>query len=125
MMTSYWVILILPVYTSELSQKPPVILVKQPDVVDAISDHSDALDAETEAPAGPELRIVADPLEHLRVHHAAAGDVQPFLAHLAAERTGEIDLETRLGVAEIMRAETNLHLRAEYFLEGKSQRPVA
>src|SRR3989442_3677401 len=106
----------------KLFQKPQIILVEQPDVVDAITDHGDALDAEAEGPAGPDFRIVTDVLEHLRMHHAAAGDLQPFLAHLPRERTGEIDLEARLGVAEVVRAETNLHVAAaklpEHELDG-------
>src|SRR5215510_5202556 len=59
----------------KLPQKPHVVLVEQPDVVDPIPDHRDAFDAEAEGPAGPDLGIVADVLEHLRVHHPAAGDL--------------------------------------------------
>src|SRR2546427_6294367 len=117
MMTSYLVISNPPF--SKLFQKPQIILVEQPDVVDAIADHGDALDAEAEGPAGPHFRIVADVFEHLRMHHAATGNLQPFLAHLARERTGEINLEARLGVAEVVRAETNLHVAAQQFLEDK------
>src|SRR6266436_1068331 len=106
-------------FMSEQPQKPHVILIKQPDVVDAVADHGDALDAEAEGPAGPDFRIVADVVEHLRVHHAAAGDFQPFLAHLAREGTAEINLEARLGVAEIMRAEANAGFRSHQFLEDK------
>ena len=54
--------------------------------------------------------IVADVLEHLRMHHAAAGNLQPVLAHLLHQRVGEINLVARLGVAEVVRAETNLHV---------------
>src|SRR5207302_11505236 len=104
---------------SELPQKPQIIFVEEPDVVDAIADHGDAFDAKAEGPAGPDFGIVTDVLEHLRMHHAAAGDLQPFLAHLARERAGEIDLEARFGVAEVVRAETNLHVAAKQVLEDE------
>src|SRR2546429_5407369 len=104
---------------SKLPQKPQIIFVEEPDVVDAIADHGDAFDAEAEGPAGPDFGIVADVLEHLRMHHAAAGDLQPFLAHPARERTGEINLKARLGVTEVVWAETNLHVAAEQFLEDE------
>src|SRR5689334_17801559 len=57
----------------ELAQEPHVVLVKQPDVVDAVAKHGDALDTEAESPSGPDFRIVANILEDLRMHHAAAG----------------------------------------------------
>src|SRR5207245_5101576 len=97
----------------KLFQEPQIILVEQPDVVDAIADHGNALDAEPEGPAGPDFRIVSDVFKHLRMHHAAAGDLQPFLAHLPRERTGEINLKARFSVAEVVRAETNPHVAPE------------
>src|SRR5262245_52150827 len=86
----------------ELLQKADIILVKEPDVVDAIADHGDAFDAKTEGPAGPHFWIVSHILKYRRMYHAAAGDLQPFLAHLAQERAGEINLEARFGVAEVV-----------------------
>src|SRR5206468_1629570 len=79
----------------------------------------DAFDAETERPASPDFGVVTDVFEHLRMHHAAARDLQPFLAHLARQRTGEINLEARFGVAEVMRAEANPHVAAEQVLEDE------
>src|SRR5262249_21177381 len=67
----------------KLPQEPKVILIKQPDVVNAIANHRDALDPETESPARPDLRIVADILEHLRMDHAAPRQLKPFLSHLS------------------------------------------
>src|SRR5438128_494132 len=75
---------------SKLLQKPHIILVEQPDVADPIANHRDAFDAEAEGPAGPDFGIVADVFKHRGMHHAAAGDLEPFLAHLARERTAEI-----------------------------------
>src|SRR5262245_37311975 len=54
---------------SELAQKPQVVLVEQADIGNTVADHGNALDAEAKGPAGPKLRIPADILEHLRVHH--------------------------------------------------------
>src|ERR1035441_9504691 len=108
-----------PAQTLELLQKPHVILVEEADVSDAIADHRDALDAEAERPARPRFRVVADVLEDLGVHHAASGDLQPFLAHLAGQRAAEIDLEAGLGVAEVVRPEADARFRAHQFLEDK------
>ena len=82
---------------SKLFQEAHVVFIEEADVVDAVAEHGDAFDAEAERPAGPDFRIVADVLEHLRMHHAAAGDLQPVLAHLLHERVGEINLVARLG----------------------------
>ena len=103
----------------KLLQETHIVFVEQPDVVDPVADHGDAFDAETEGPAGPDFRIVADVLEHLRMHHAAAGDFEPFLAHLFDQGAGEIDFEARFGVGEIMRAETDFDVFAHQFLEDE------
>src|ERR1035441_911765 len=108
-----------PAQTLELLQKPHVILVEEADVSDAIADHRDALDAEAERPARPGFRVVADVLEDLGMHHAAAGDLEPFLAHLAGQRAAEIYLEAGLGVAEVVRPEADARLRTHQFLEDK------
>jgi hypothetical protein len=103
----------------KLLQKPRVVFVEEADVVDAVTDHRDAFDAEAERPAGPDFRVVADVLEDLGVHHAAAGDLKPFLAHLARQRAAEVDLEAGLGVAEVVRSEANARFRSHQFLEDK------
>ena len=56
------------------------------------------------------------------MHHATAGNLQPVLAHLLDERVGEINLVARLGVAEIMRPETDLHVAAHEFAEDEFDR---
>jgi len=105
--------------TLKLLQEPDVVLVEKPDVVDAVADHGDAFDAEAEGPAGPDLWIVADFLEHGRVNHPAPGDLHPFLAHSAGERARKIDLQAWFGVAEVVRTETNLHVAAHNLPEDK------
>src|SRR3989442_7958151 len=56
--------------------------------------HSDTFDAKPKGPPAPRLRVIADIFEYLRVHHAAAGDLQPFLAHFFRQWTAEINFET-------------------------------
>ena len=70
----------------ELLEEAQVVLVEQPDVVDAVLQHRDALDAHAEREAGDLLRVVADRFEHGRMHHAAAEDLEPagLLADAAA-----------------------------------------
>ena len=58
------------------------------------------------------------------MHHAAAGDLEPFLAHLADERTAEIDLEARFGVGKVVWPESQLHFLAKQFLEDKLHRAL-
>src|SRR5215475_8352080 len=76
----------------ELPQEPQIILIKQPDVVDPVPNHRNALDPESKCPAGPNFRIVADILEYLWMHHTAARDLEPFLAHFPRQRAAEINL---------------------------------
>src|SRR5581483_2528074 len=106
-------------HESKLPQEPQIVLVKQSNVINPVADHCDPLDPKAERPAGPNLRIITDVLEHLRMHHSAPGDLQPFLAHLTRQRAAEIDLENRLSVAEIMRPKTDAGLRPHQFFEHK------
>src|SRR5262245_9985806 len=108
----------------ELPQKPQIIFVKQPDVVNAVPNHCDPLDAEPEGPTRPHLSIVSHVFEHLRVHHPAAGDFEPFLAHFARDRAAEINFEARFRVAEVMRTETDTRLRPHQFLEHELDRAL-
>ena len=73
-------------HSRELLEEAQVVLVEQADVVDAVLQHRDALDAEAEREAGDLLGVVADGFEHRRVHHAAAEDLEPagVLADAAA-----------------------------------------
>src|SRR5437016_5321332 len=128
MITSYFVIDLLPLtYTFpflELLQKTEIVFVKEPNVIDAIPNHGDALDAEAKGPAGPDFRVVADVFKDLGMHHAAAGDFQPFLAHFARQRTAEINLEARFGVTEIMWTETNPGFGSHQFFEDEFHCPL-
>src|SRR5262245_23086850 len=97
----------------ELLQEPEVVLVKQPDVADLMPEDRDPLDAEAPGEPGVFLCVVTDRLEHRRVHHAAAADLDPAgpLAHLAAGAVAlpaaDVDLGAWLGVREEAGPETD------------------
>src|SRR4051794_10409849 len=58
------------------------------------------------------------------MHHAAAGNLQPILAHLLYQRTGKIDLKARLGVAEIMRTKTDLYVVSHQLFKDEFNRAL-
>src|SRR5580700_10311908 len=109
----------LPLHGSKLSQKPHVVLVKQADVIDAVTQHGEAFNTEAEGPAGPNFRVVADIAEDFGMHHAAPGNFQPRLAELFHKGVAEVNFEARFGVAEVMGPETQPGFAAEQFLENK------
>src|SRR5688572_1444938 len=47
----------------KLPEETDIILIKQTDIVNLVTDHGDAFDAETEGPAGPDFGIVSDVFE--------------------------------------------------------------
>src|SRR5687767_8952843 len=61
----------------ELFQETRVVFVEEANVVNAVTNHGDAFDAEAERPASPDFRIVINILENLWMHHAAAGNFEP------------------------------------------------
>src|SRR6185295_16162966 len=102
---------------SELAQEPEIVLVEQPDVRDAIPDHGDAFDPESKRPSRPDLWIPTDVFQHLRMHHAASSEFEPFLAHFFDQRAAEIDLETGFRITEVMRTKAHAHIRPHQLLE--------
>ena len=62
---------------AKLVQESQVVLKKQANIVDAVFEHRDALNAHTEGEAGNVLRIVADKSENCRVDHAGTENLQP------------------------------------------------
>src|SRR5215813_10690254 len=70
----------------ELRQESHVVLEEQPDIVDAVLQHGDALDTEPEGEAGDALGVVAHPLQNTGMHHAGAAhfDEARALATVAA-----------------------------------------
>jgi hypothetical protein len=69
--------LIRPASGRELREEAHVIVVEHPNVRDAVSQHRDALDANTEGEARVPLAVVADMLEHVGIDHAGAEDLHP------------------------------------------------
>ena len=88
-------------------------MVEVADVIDAVEEHREAFDAHAERVAAPNVRVIADGLEHCRIDHAAAADFDPWPLHFREMRGGEVDFEAGLGVAEVVRAETRLGVFAE------------
>src|SRR5579872_5241167 len=93
--------------SGESTQKPQIVVEEQPQIVDAIAQHRQPLDAGAKRVAGVALRIDAAGFEHARMHHAAAGNLEPAglladaTACAAAEHAGDVDLGGRLGEGEV------------------------
>src|SRR5262245_15425959 len=62
---------------SELLQKPQIVRPELADIVDVVVEHGDAFGAHAEGEAGVDGRVVAAVVQHHRVYHARAGDLQP------------------------------------------------
>src|SRR5262245_30958356 len=110
--------------TSELAQEADVVLEEQPDLRHAVARHGDALESHAEREAGELLGVVAHRLEDVGVHHAGAEQLAPArsLAHRAAafadaarpvaDRTGDVELATRLDEREVHGHEPGPDLRS-------------
>ena len=116
--------------TSELPQEAQVVLVEEPDVVDAVLEHRDALDADAEGEAACTASgIVADGAEHrrdgscpqprissqpvaLQTRHGAVARA----ARAAADHAADVDLGARLGEREEARPEAHARVVAEHAL---------
>src|SRR5687768_6434105 len=61
----------------ELAQHAHVVLPERAQVGEAVAKHRDALDAEAEREPGPDLRVVADVAEHVRIDGAGAAHLDP------------------------------------------------
>src|SRR4030095_10890551 len=92
------------IFTSgELPQEAQVVVEKQTDVVDAVLEDRDPVDAHAEGPAGDLFRVVAAVAQHLGMDHARAQDLQPprLLAHptprAAAQEAQHVHLRRGLG----------------------------
>src|SRR5260370_5818817 len=107
------------IWWSKLLQETHVVLEERAQVVDAVAEHGEAVDAHAEGVTGELLRVVAHAGEHVGVHHAGAQHFQPagVLADLAAapaaERMRDVHLGGRVGEGEVARAQARLDLGAE------------
>src|SRR5258706_12341752 len=94
--------------SGELFQEPQIVLIKVANVIDAVEEHREALEAHAEGVAAPNLRIVADRVGHRRIHHAAAAYFDPWLLHLRQMGGRQIHFEARLRVAKEVGTKTRL-----------------
>src|SRR5438034_722459 len=97
---------------SVLSEEAHVALEEGTDLVDAVADHRNPLEPEAEREPLPLLRVVADGLEHVRVDHPAAAELDPARERAdtttlaVTEDAAHRQLRRRLGVGEVVGAET-------------------
>src|ERR1700689_602123 len=61
----------------ELAQEAQVVLEEQPQIIDAVAQHCQAIDPGAEGITREALRIDPACFEDVRMHHAAAGDFEP------------------------------------------------
>src|SRR5690606_30398065 len=116
---------------AELRQEPQVVVEEQAQVIDAIAQHGQTLHAHAEGEALEFLGIDAGHAQHVRVHHAAAHDLQPagLLADAAAlagaHHALHVDLGGWLGEREEGRTEAHaqrlLEEHPQEFLDGALQ----
>ena len=93
-----------------------------PDVVDVVHQGGHSFEAETEGEPGIYLGVDADSLEHVRVDHAGASQLDPARAltraaaitfiysGAVADEAREIELCGRFGEGEVTRAETGFRV---------------
>lgn len=61
----------------KLFQKPDVIFIEQPEIIDAVFSHHKALEAHTKGKTAVNLRVDAAVCQNLGMHHAAAPKLNP------------------------------------------------
>src|SRR5690606_29306906 len=105
--------------STELLQEAQIVLEEDAQVVDAVAQHGQPLQAGAEGIAGVALGIDADVAEHFRMHHAAAQHFQPAgvladaAALAAADHAADVDLGRRLREREIGRPEPHVQVALE------------
>ena len=111
----------------ELPKEPQVVLKHQADVVDAVLEHGDPLDADAEGDARVDLGVDVAVAQHLLVDDAAAQNFDPagVLAEAAALavafKAADVHLDAGLGEGEVGRAQAGAHLAAEQPLDEHVQ----
>ena len=103
----------------ELLEELQVVLEHQTDVVDAVLQHGDTLDADAKGKAGVLIRVDVAVLQNLAVDDAAAQNFDPagVLAQRAALavalEAADIDLDAGLGEREVGRAQAGAGAAAD------------
>src|SRR5712664_1594118 len=95
-----------------------VVLEEDLDIVDAVLEHGQAIDAHAEGEAADFFRVVFDEAVDGGIYHAGAEKFNPagafaLRAGAAAENAGNIEFDARLGEREITGAEARFHAGAE------------
>ena len=90
----------------ELAQEAQVVLVELAQIVDAVAQHREPVRPHAEREALVLLRIDADGAQHVRVHLARAGDLEPAVAE------AHVDLGRGLGERKERRPEAHLEVVA-------------
>ena len=105
-------------------QETHIVVIEEPQIVDTVRKHGDALNPHTEGETRDLLGIVAAHLEDVRMHHARTEDLQPAraLADAAALAVAhdarDVNLRARLG--ERKKARTEAH--ASLFIKNLTQK---
>ena len=87
----------------KLAKEAQIIFIVEPNIVNAILQHGDTLDAQTEGKSAVLIRVIANLLEDLGIYHSGSKYFKPagMLADTAslpaAHHTGDIDLRTGFG----------------------------
>ena len=97
----------------ELSEKPHVIVKKDPDIINAVFQHGDSLNAHAKSKSGDPGRVVADIFKHGGMDHAGAENLEPSglgtdpTPFSSAHDTENIDLGAGFGERERSWVETS------------------
>ena len=104
----------------ELAEEAGVVLDEEPDVLDAVLDHGEAVEAHAESVAGKFGGIeggvataFVDRFEDSGVDHAATGDFDP-LGSFSFDLKLHVDFEAWLGEGEEVWTEANFRIVAEH-----------
>src|SRR6266481_712693 len=112
----------------ELPEEAHVVLEKDLNIVDAVLQHREAIDADAEGEAADFFRVVIHEAVDSGIDHARAEKFNPGCpfalrtsvsvrsAGSAAERTGDIKLDRRLGEREIAGPKARFHAGAKKLL---------
>src|SRR5882724_8706104 len=112
----------------ELLKEAHIVLEKDLNIVDAVLEHREAVDAHAEGEAADFFRVVIDEAVDGGIDHARAEELDPRgalafrtsaairSAGSAAEGAGDVELNRGLGEREIARPEARLHRGAKKLL---------
>src|SRR5829696_4157017 len=103
---------------SVLSEEAKIAVEERADLVDPVADHRNPLESEAEREALPFLGVVPDRLEHVRVDHPAAAELDParVRAHAASLAIAEDAADRQLGRRFGVREEVGAEARADGFV---------